>query len=71
MWIPETMSGTALSGANPVSIAQHQFVVAATFFAATGLTSLTTSSVPTDDYPFTDAERLRSFDGEKSGADMG
>jgi hypothetical protein len=62
------MSRTALSGTNPVSVAQHQFVVAATFFAATGLTSLTTSSFPIVVYAFTDAERLRSFDENDADA---
>jgi len=43
VWIPGLMAGMLLSGARPVYAAIYQFVVLAMIFAASGLTSLTSS----------------------------
>jgi putative ABC transport system permease protein len=43
VWIPGLMAGMLLSGARPVYAAIYQFVVLAMIFAASGLTSLTST----------------------------
>jgi putative ABC transport system permease protein len=43
VWIPGLMAGMLLSGAKPVYAAIYQFVVLAMIFAASGLTSLTST----------------------------
>ncbi|HEV3207254.1 MAG TPA: ABC transporter permease [Terriglobales bacterium] len=43
VWIPGLMAGMLLSGARPVYAAVYQFVVLAMIFAASGLTSLTST----------------------------
>ena len=43
VWIPGMMAGMLLSGARPVYAAIYQFVVLAMIFAASGLTSLTST----------------------------
>jgi putative ABC transport system permease protein len=45
VWIPGLMAGMLLSGARPVYAAVYQFVVLAMIFAASGLTSLTSSAL--------------------------
>jgi len=70
VWIPGLMSGMVLAGENPIYAAEYQFVIMAMIFAAGGLASLT-SSFLIPEYAFTEAEQLRSFDGEESGADLG
>src|SRR5579862_721453 len=43
VWIPGLMAGMLLSGARPIYAAIYQFVVLAMIFAASGLTSLTST----------------------------
>ena len=57
VWIPGLMAGMLLSGARPVYAAVYQFVVLAMIFAASGLTSLT-SSLLIRTRVFTPAEQL-------------
>ena len=45
VWIPGLMAGMLLSGARPVCAAIYQFVVLAMIFAASGLTSLISTSL--------------------------
>jgi putative ABC transport system permease protein len=57
VWIPGLMAGMLLSGARPVYAAIYQFVVLAMIFAASGLTSLT-STMLIRDRVFSPAEQL-------------
>jgi putative ABC transport system permease protein len=57
VWIPGLMAGMLLSGARPVYAAIYQFVVLAMIFAASGLTSLT-STLLIRDRMFTAQEQL-------------
>jgi putative ABC transport system permease protein len=57
VWIPGLMAGMLLSGARPVYAAIYQFVVLAMIFAASGLTSLT-STLLIRDRVFSPAEQL-------------
>jgi putative ABC transport system permease protein len=45
VWIPGLMAGMMLSGARPVYAAIYQFVVLAMIFAASGLTSLVSTTL--------------------------
>ena len=57
VWIPGLMAGMLLSGARPVYAAVYQFVVLAMIFAASGLTSLT-STLLIRNKVFSSAEQL-------------
>jgi putative ABC transport system permease protein len=57
VWIPGVMAGMLLSGANPFYAAIYQFVVVSMIFAASGLTSLT-STLLIETHAFTPAEQL-------------
>jgi UDP-glucose/iron transport system permease protein len=57
VWIPGLMAGMLLSGARPVYAAIYQFVVLAMIFAASGLTSLT-STLLIRNKVFSPAEQL-------------
>jgi putative ABC transport system permease protein len=58
VWIPGLMAGMMLSGARPVYAAIYQFVVLAMIFAASGLTSLVSTTLIRGKV-FTAAEQLR------------
>jgi len=57
VWIPGLMAGMLLSGASPLYSAIYQFVVLAMIFAASGLTSLT-STLLIRTHAFSPAEQL-------------
>ncbi len=57
VWIPGLMAGMMLSGARPVYAAIYQFVVLAMIFAASGITSLASTSLIRGRL-FTEAEQL-------------
>jgi putative ABC transport system permease protein len=57
VWIPGLMAGMLLSGARPVYAAIYQFVVLAMIFAASGLTSLVSTTLIRS-HAFSTAEQL-------------
>ena len=57
VWIPGLMAGMLLSGARPIHAAIYQFVVLAMIFAASGLTSLV-STTSIRSHVFSPAEQL-------------
>jgi putative ABC transport system permease protein len=57
VWIPGLMAGMLLSGSRPVYAAIYQFVVLAMIFAASGLTSLVSTTLIRT-HAFTPAEQL-------------
>jgi putative ABC transport system permease protein len=58
VWIPGLMAGMLLSGSRPIYAAIYQFVVMAMIFAASGLTSLISTTLIRR-HVFTSADQLR------------
>lgn len=58
VWIPGTMAGMVLSGANPFYAAEYQFVIVAMILGSRGLTGLAASTLAARQV-VTDAQQLR------------